>query len=299
MVHKQEGNNSEQMSTTPAPPGETSRQIPSRDDAKHEKEAANSSSSSSSEEIDEDDFFQIEGPILSTQYSLSPPPAEGGNRDAKQSDEPHDPKRIPSAVFARSKSSTPTDWSITSNESLFSINVGNASFSKDHMFLYGKSGELGANDPLPPLPKQSPSSSPLKGEVATPEKPSTSKEKGDGRGLTDRNGDDNTDYTHSSSHRSDGSTTSFAFPILTGSAKTSASLKDSHPELARQSTAQLTHPSEMRDENENKETPFPAVVMEAPKVEATPAAAATAPAPPAPPATTKWFPCCSCCPFCC
>uniref|UniRef100_A0A0E0LJI2 Uncharacterized protein n=1 Tax=Oryza punctata TaxID=4537 RepID=A0A0E0LJI2_ORYPU len=282
------------MSTAPAPPGETSRQILSKSD---EKEAAKSSSSSSSEEIDEDDFFQIEGPILSTQYSLSPPPAEGGSRDAKQSNESHDPKRIPSAVFARSKSSTPTDWSITSNESLFSINVGNASFSKDHMLLYGKSGELGANDPLPPLPKQNPSSSPIKAEVATAEKPSTSKKKGDGRGLTDRNGEDNTDYSiHSSSHRSDGSTTSFAFPILTGSAKTSGSLKDSHPELARQSTAQMTHPSEMRDVNENKETPVAAVVMEAPKVEATPAAAATEPAPPA---TTKWFPCCSCCPFCC
>ncbi|KAF0908826.1 hypothetical protein E2562_028646 [Oryza meyeriana var. granulata] len=267
MVHQQEGSNSEQMSSTPAPTGETSTQFPATD-SKHEKEAASSSSSSSPEEIDEDDFFQIEGPILSTQFSLSVPPAEGGSGDAKKSppvqgisrasDECPDPKRIPSGVFARSKSTTPTDWSVTSNESLFSINVGNASFSKDHLFLYGKSGELGnPNDPLPPLPKQSPNSSPIKGEVTAAEKPSTSMEKGNGRGLADRNGEDNPDYIHSLSHRSDGSTTSFAFPILTGSAKTSGSLKDSHPELARQSTAQLTHPTETRDENENKETPVP------------------------------------------
>uniref|UniRef100_A0A0D9WXU1 Uncharacterized protein n=1 Tax=Leersia perrieri TaxID=77586 RepID=A0A0D9WXU1_9ORYZ len=311
MVDKQEGNISEQMSATTAPACETSKEIPASD-VKHEKKAASSSSSSSSEEIDEDDFFQIEGPILSTQYSLSAPPSEGGNGDAKESlpaqasDESRDPKRIPSSVFARSKSSTPTEWSVTSNESLFSINVGNASFSKDHLFLYGKSGELGVNDPLPPLPKQSPSSSHMKGEMSTAEKPSTSKEKGDGRRLGDRNGEDNPDYIHSLSHRSDGSTTSFAFPILTGSAKTSGSLKDSHPELARQSTAQLTHPTETRDKNGNKETPV--AVMEAPKVE-TPLPSQLQPQPPPPPPpqqqppqpppTTKWFPCCSCCPLCC
>ncbi|KAG8080921.1 hypothetical protein GUJ93_ZPchr0007g3315 [Zizania palustris] len=302
MVHEQEDKNSEQMSAAPATATETSTQI-LVEDVNQEKKAASSSSSSSSEEIDEDDFFQIEGPMLSSQFSLSAAPAEDGSGNAKQtppvqgvsraSDEGPDPKRIPSSVFARSKSTTPTDWSVTSNESLFSINVGNASFSKDHLFLYGKTGELGPNDPLaplPPLPRQSPSSSPIKGEVPTKDKPSTPKDKGDGRGLADRNGEENPDYIHSFSHRSDGSTTSFAFPILTGEAKTSGSLKDSHPELARQSTAQLTNPTETQ--NENKETPV--AVMEAPQVEAAPSAA-----PPAPPATAKWFPCCSCCPFCC
>ncbi|XP_022775890.1 uncharacterized protein DDB_G0271670 [Durio zibethinus] len=52
-----------------------------------------------------------------------------------------DPYRIPSAVFARSKVTTPMDWSIASNESLFSIQVGNNSFSRDH-FPKLKSGEL-------------------------------------------------------------------------------------------------------------------------------------------------------------
>lgn len=47
--------------------------------------------------------------------------------------------RIPSSVFARSKSNTP-DWSIASNESLFSIQMGNMSFIKDDFW---KSGEIG------------------------------------------------------------------------------------------------------------------------------------------------------------
>lgn len=47
--------------------------------------------------------------------------------------------RIPSSVFARSNSNTP-DWSTTSNESLFSIQMGNMSFIKDDLW---KSGEIG------------------------------------------------------------------------------------------------------------------------------------------------------------
>jgi len=49
--------------------------------------------------------------------------------------------RIPSAVFARSKSSTPMEWSVCSNESLFSIHTGNMSFRNDPFSL--PSGELG------------------------------------------------------------------------------------------------------------------------------------------------------------
>lgn len=59
--------------------------------------------------------------------------------------ESYDPFRIPSAVFQRSRSITPLEWSIASNESLFSIHVGNNSFSRDHVLMLsdlGKSGEL-------------------------------------------------------------------------------------------------------------------------------------------------------------
>lgn len=53
-----------------------------------------------------------------------------------------DPTRIPSSVFERSTPATPMEWSAASNESLFSIHVGNHSFSRDHVFKLGKSGEL-------------------------------------------------------------------------------------------------------------------------------------------------------------
>ncbi|XP_048134994.1 uncharacterized protein LOC125315074 [Rhodamnia argentea] len=45
----------------------------------------------------------------------------------------YNPYRIPSTVFERSKPSTPVEWSIASNESLFSIHIGNNSFSRDHV----------------------------------------------------------------------------------------------------------------------------------------------------------------------
>ncbi|XVF14400.1 hypothetical protein REPUB_Repub09cG0055600 [Reevesia pubescens] len=51
------------------------------------------------------------------------------------------PNRIPSSVFS-GKPATPTDWSTASNESLFSIHVGNGSFSKDQFCMLYKSGEL-------------------------------------------------------------------------------------------------------------------------------------------------------------
>ncbi|XP_065020434.1 uncharacterized protein LOC135645720 [Musa acuminata AAA Group] len=44
-----------------------------------------------------------------------------------------DPDRIPSSVFTRTKSTTQKDWSVASNESLFSIHVGNSSLSRDHV----------------------------------------------------------------------------------------------------------------------------------------------------------------------
>ncbi|XP_022978412.1 uncharacterized protein LOC111478406 [Cucurbita maxima] len=59
--------------------------------------------------------------------------------------EPYDPLRIPSAVFQRSRSTTPLEWSIASNESLFSIHGGDDSFSGDNLSMLsdlGKSDEL-------------------------------------------------------------------------------------------------------------------------------------------------------------
>ncbi|KAL4185103.1 hypothetical protein AMTRI_Chr10g4310 [Amborella trichopoda] len=59
--------------------------------------------------------------------------------------------RIPSSVFARAKSQTPMEWSVASNESLFSFHVGNSSVLRDHVFLFGKSGELTNFSNSPPL----------------------------------------------------------------------------------------------------------------------------------------------------
>lgn len=54
----------------------------------------------------------------------------------------YDPDRIPSSVFTTTKSSTPMEWSVASNESLFSIHIGNNSFSKEPIIL----------SPHPPVP---------------------------------------------------------------------------------------------------------------------------------------------------
>ncbi|GER43809.1 leucine-rich repeat receptor-like protein kinase family protein [Striga asiatica] len=55
-----------------------------------------------------------------------------------------DPERIPPSVF--SKSSTPTEWSAASNDSLFSIRIGESSFSRDNVCRVGpestEQGEL-------------------------------------------------------------------------------------------------------------------------------------------------------------
>ena len=59
----------------------------------------------------------------------------------------YDPNRIPSSVF-NNKSTSPMEWSVTSNESLFSIHMGNNSFSKEHALFLGKSGELLRPDEL-------------------------------------------------------------------------------------------------------------------------------------------------------
>ncbi|XP_031400360.1 lisH domain-containing protein C1711.05 isoform X2 [Punica granatum] len=94
----------------------------------------------------------------STVHTLSPtqsPPVQMMDRSGG-----FDPYRIPSSVFERSKSSTPVEWSVASNDSLFSIHIGNNSFSRDHVIMWGseqskpeelpKSSELIPFSPPPP-----------------------------------------------------------------------------------------------------------------------------------------------------
>ena len=127
---------------------------------------SSSSSSSSSDESDDTDNRTTAATIGDDESSVSSERPSSSERDsvvsepgsaanampsppAQAMERPHgyDPFRIPSSVFQRSKSSTPVDWSLASNESLFSLHVGNASFSRDHFVLgdsTARSGELGA-----------------------------------------------------------------------------------------------------------------------------------------------------------
>ena len=209
----------------------------------------NSSSSSSSDE----DLFQLDASEL-----IKPVPNASNHGDAQLASEvdvgrgetmsiraggvgvtqspPNqvmeaDPHRIPSSVFARSKSTTPLEWSVASNESLFSINVGNSSFSTDNIFL-GRSGELSnlpsssaAFTPSPTVGNSDAKSWELKERIENPgptevANAETMKEvlrvtADEHRKAVAQPGDLGHNSS-SASHHSDGSTTSarsFAFPM--------------------------------------------------------------------------------------
>ncbi|KAE9619973.1 hypothetical protein Lalb_Chr02g0158901 [Lupinus albus] len=62
----------------------------------------------------------------------------------------YDPNRIPSSIFS---SPNHLEWSVQSNESLFSIHLGNTSFSRDHVFaVNNKSGEFPWTNDLISMP---------------------------------------------------------------------------------------------------------------------------------------------------
>ncbi|KAK1290141.1 hypothetical protein QJS10_CPB18g00860 [Acorus calamus] len=145
-------NGSKDRPTTTNTDEEPILQSPTKN-SKPKKDKSDSRSSSS------DDFIQLEESELAKSPRPNPDPPQLASPDSKQSppavqsmarsDETPDPNRIPSSIFNRSKSTTPQEWSVASNESLFSIHVGNSSFSRDHIILFGKSGELGS---LPDYP---------------------------------------------------------------------------------------------------------------------------------------------------
>ncbi|CAA2990150.1 uncharacterized protein LOC111400921 [Olea europaea var. sylvestris] len=69
-------------------------------------------------------------------FQMQSPPVQTMGRPAG-----YDPNRIPSSIFSP-KPTSAMEWSVTSNESLFSIHMGNNSFSRDQAILLGKSGEV-------------------------------------------------------------------------------------------------------------------------------------------------------------
>ncbi|KAL2252373.1 UNVERIFIED_CONTAM: hypothetical protein Sindi_0032000 [Sesamum indicum] len=127
-----------------------------------------SSSSGSSLEFSIGEQGNLQRSSVNESPSSSPEQSTGSPDQAQMKSPPtqtmgqppgYDPNRIPASVFS-SKSGNPTEWSVASNESLFSIHMGNNSFSRDYAILYGKSGEFprpedwnGANSNLMDLPR--------------------------------------------------------------------------------------------------------------------------------------------------
>ncbi|KAG6635597.1 uncharacterized protein DDB_G0271670-like [Carya illinoinensis] len=154
--------------------------------------------------------------------------------------------RIPSHVFARTKSTAP-DWSVHSNESLFSIHMGNMSFTNEQLLWLSKSGELekpgeapisgtfidlsSNQPPINQLTDIEPKKSSLNEGSGRNEATATETMKGD----TKENKEDETkespslakkvSHLSSLSTHSDGSTQSFAFPVLIGEREKSDSIK--------------------------------------------------------------------------
>ncbi|KAK3222854.1 hypothetical protein Dsin_009879 [Dipteronia sinensis] len=166
-----------------------------------------------------------------------------------------DPHRIPSSIFENDKSLTPQDWSAASNESLFSIQIGNNSFSREVMLgteLF-KSGELTKSrellmfSPNPPVPM-----------VETDEK-SIELEKGRATtGDSDERTEDMTRATEESLSKersppaavssnsysiSNESSRSFAFPILTDDLKNGSAKENAEKQQQQSQASDVTSKS--------------------------------------------------------
>lgn len=124
--------------------------LPDDDDDYPNLKHSNSSSSDSSldsDDTDKNDENHIDN--VDSKYGLYGSPVgsfQGGLVTQSppiqlMSSPSYDPNRIPSSVFGN-KPTSPMDWSVASNESLFSIHIGNNSFSRDNAFAFNKSGEL-------------------------------------------------------------------------------------------------------------------------------------------------------------
>lgn len=203
-------------------------------------------------------------PLINTPFPMHNPPAQVMERD-----EVYDPQRIPASVFARSESGVPADWSIASNESLFSLQVGNTSISREQALLLSgelerltqlsKAGELSPTE-LKELRKLAGLTKSGESLMSSPPPPTISEvgEEGEAQEANNLQGQEEptvavkeeksilqkkeerhqhwTSSTNSSnlsrpSDVSEGSTYSFAFPILGQGEKTAAAPKQSQWQL--------------------------------------------------------------------
>ncbi|XP_061366505.1 uncharacterized protein LOC133309723 [Gastrolobium bilobum] len=111
---------------------------------KHSSSSISSDSSDSSDDDSIDNFETKDAGLGSPVWSFQSGSVTQSPPIQYMSPNGYDPNRIPSSVFSRPAS--PMEWSLTSNESLFSLHLGNSSFSMDHAFMF-RSGEL---LPMPP-----------------------------------------------------------------------------------------------------------------------------------------------------
>ncbi|WOK96990.1 dof zinc finger protein DOF3.1-like [Canna indica] len=141
---------------------------------KYMDEEGSCSMSSSSSTLS-DEFFQIDVSNLSKQHtshggiprnnSSRPPLPSGsghfGTAGTKQAPpiqsmgrlQVPDPNRIPSSIFARSKSASPMEWSATSNDSLFSIHMGKSG-ELTSIYSSQSDGDQPKSSHLPPPPSK-------------------------------------------------------------------------------------------------------------------------------------------------
>ncbi|KAL4036169.1 hypothetical protein IC575_004896 [Cucumis melo] len=213
-------------------------------------------------------------------------------------DDPTSPAyRIPSRVFSRTKSTAPMEWSVASNESLFSIQMGNMSFTREQLCWLGKSGELcrpgeSTIDMSQHLAMKTSdcglkSKSP-NGDLAATEARAAETMREVIRENSENQRKESSTLTESSSqsasisHQSEGSTKSFQFPILTGEGGKSISLKGGDPEKAKQEGK-----PESPEAPSNPQTP-----KETTKSDESPKATTNNTG------QKRWFSCFSCCPFC-
>lgn len=173
----------------------------------------------------------------------SPPPQlMERTSDSNPSKEPY---RIPSYVFDKTDTNAATEWSVASNDSLFSIYMGNMSFTRDNLSCISKSGELSVygDSPLIDYSSNEPPSSQLKtSEVTETGKPHSRMEERFGvteskaaetmREVIKENEDKGGQKSLSNALPrcySDASVKSFAFPILTGNDKSGSGNPSSQP----------------------------------------------------------------------
>ncbi|XP_010925486.1 uncharacterized protein [Elaeis guineensis] len=193
----------------------------------------------------------------------SPPVQVMGKSDG------YDPNRIPSSIFTSTKSTAaPMEWSVASNESLFSIQMG-----KSGELTGDYNGQWDGYPPISPLPGSSPEKSVGAGlgleEPSVAEAANAEAMKDVLRAAAEEKGKPLAEgVPHSDSKRSDSSVNShrsFAFPILTDGKNESIKVGSVHQHAPK--------------EQPQPESGPPKAVPDA--------------------AVKKWFPCFSCCPFCC